>query len=42
MKFAKQVKRDTDTHPQRAKLVAYYTIFEEKDNLLERFSLRVS
>jgi len=40
--FAKQVEFDTDTHPHRAKLVEQYIIFEEKDNLLERISIRVS
>jgi len=42
MQFVKQVECDTDTHPHWEKLVAHYTIFEEKDNLLERLSLRLS
>lgn len=42
MQFAKEVECDTDTHPHWAKLVARYITFEEKENLLERFFLRVS
>jgi hypothetical protein len=42
MQFTKQVECDTDTHPHWAKLAAPYIIFEEKDNLLERFSLNMS
>ena len=42
MQFAKQVECDTDAHPHWQKLDAHYIIFEEKDNLLERISLRVS
>jgi hypothetical protein len=42
MQFVKEVECDTDTHPHWMKLVAHYITFEEKDNLLERFFLRVT